>query len=170
MYLNWSWNRVSESAAVLDTANRNDFENWLKLAAEVEHLFGPMCEAPEFRHALLESLEQERALCVRGCDTESCASLCGGIIISPEENRIEWFAVAKSCRGMGIGRLLLNAALAKLDSGREICVQTFAADSQDGVPARALYLSAGFIDGSPAEPTPAGVPTVMMIRPAVLAG
>ena len=150
---------------VLDTATRDDFDRWIELAAEVEYLFGPMCSEPEFRSALEESIEQGRAWCVKGCNADCGSTLCGGIIVEPEENKIAWLAVAKDCRGLGIGRLLLNAALQALDTSRDIPVQTFAAEHPDGVPARTLYLSAGFSDLAAAEPTPTGVPTVVMVRP-----
>ena len=150
---------------VLDTASRNDFDSWIELAAEVEHLFGPMCSEPEFRSSLEESIEQGRAWCVRGCDVDRGSTLCGGIIVEPEENKIAWLAVAKDCRGLGIGRLLLNAALQALDTSRDIPVRTFAAEHPDGVPARTLYLSAGFRDLADAELTSSGVTTVNMVRP-----
>ena len=35
----------------IETATQDDFENWLDLARQVEHLFGPMVDEESFRKA-----------------------------------------------------------------------------------------------------------------------
>ena len=36
----------------IDTVRKTDIKNWLKLAVEVEPLFGPMIEDPDFLSAI----------------------------------------------------------------------------------------------------------------------
>lgn len=142
-----------------------DFCSWLDLAREVEHLFGPMVAEPPFRQGLEEALASGLARCVRFDDGPPGAEVLGGIVICTETNRIEWLAVRSQKRGRGLGRALLNAALDMLEPGNDVRVQTFAGGLDDGAPARKLYRELGFCDEHPAEPTPTGVATVVMVRP-----
>lgn len=144
-------------------ATPDDIPSWLELAREVEHLFGPMADIPEFRHALQEAVRLGDASCATPA---SSSAIVGGIVISPASNSIEWLAVSRVARGAGLGRGLLALAIDNLDPGRPISVQTFAQTSPDGAAARQLYSSFGFTDREPKGPTPAGVPTVLMHKPA----
>jgi ribosomal protein S18 acetylase RimI-like enzyme len=156
----------STRPARVEAATSTDFTSWLDLAGQVEPLFGPMVGEGPFRRALKHALDDERAFCVR--ETQACpgSRLCGGIIISRDENRIEWLAVASDSRGRGLGKALLRFAIERLDSRRDIRVQTFAPGIPEGAAARGLYLSLGFRNDAPAEPTPAGIATALMVRPA----
>ena len=89
-----------------------------------------------------------------------------GLIISPASNSIAWLAVSRATRGVGLGRGLLSAGVADLDPNKPIFVQTFAPVSPAGATARQLYSAFGFTDHEPKEPTPAGVPTILMRKPA----
>ncbi len=139
-----------------------DAQSWLTLAREVEHLFGPMADIPEFQSALHGAIESQTAICATSEPNEYLNTIVGGIVISPENNSIEWFAVSTSARGAGLGRKLLHEAINHLDSNRPIRVQTFDKSCLDGLPARNLYLAFGFCDVEPKEPTPTGIPTVIM--------
>lgn len=57
-----------------------------------------------------------------------------------------------------------DGAIAQLDPARPVSVQMFAPASTGGAAARRLYASFGFEDREDAEPTAAGVPTVIMVR------
>ncbi len=132
----------------------------------MESLFGLMSEVPEFRTALDEAIASGHALAAVVPSDDGEEELAGGIVYSPEGCSIEWLAVSARARGAGLGRELLAAAIARLDPARPIRVQTFAPASASGAAARRLYASFGFEDREDAEPTPAGVPTVVMVRPA----
>jgi ribosomal protein S18 acetylase RimI-like enzyme len=136
----------------------------MALAGEVEHLFGPMVGSPSFRLGLAELIAKSNAFCIRAGDGPPGSALCGAVAVIAEHNEIAWLAVARSCQGRGHARALLGHAIARLDPRRDVIVQTFAPEIEQGLAARRLYLSAGFIDLRPAGPNSAGIPTVFMIR------
>jgi len=133
---------------------------WLRLAREVEPLFGPMVDDPGFRDGLKRALLEERAIGWRRPD----GALSGGIIVDRAANDIAWFAVEKASQGKGIGRKLLAAALARLDPLRPVSVTTFAASVPAGEMARRLYERFGFQDEKPAGVNPAGIEIAVMVR------
>lgn len=136
-----------------------DYPGWLELAGEVEPLFGPMVDEPEFCSSLRAVILEGNALCaVSGED----GAFHGGVVVSRQANEILWFAVARQSRGQGIGAALLIEALNRLDRERPVTVTTFAPSVEAGDPVRNLYESFGFRDSSPAGLNPAGIPTVIM--------
>lgn len=143
----------------VQVAKIEDFENWLKLAKEVEPLFGPMAAEESFQIALKDLIEQKQAFCIK-----ENAEFCGAIAISKSDNEILWFAVSQKHKGKGYGRLLLQYAINKLDASKDITVQTFAQRIEVGEPVRKLYQSFGFIDLKPSENNPAGYPTVIIVK------
>ena len=88
--------------------------------------------------------------------------LYGAIIINSINNEIAWFVVDRKYRGMGIGEILLKKSLEDLDSKKDIFVQTFASDINEGFSARKLYEKYGFKDEKNSGKNPAGKPTVIM--------
>lgn len=149
----------------IQIAASQDFDNWLMLAQEVEFLFGPMSNEPSFHQALQRAFREQRAFCVRAQNGMPGARLCGGILISKKRNSIGWLAVARQDRGKGIGKALLVYAIQQLNPDEDISVTTFTQAVEEGLPARHVYRHFGFRDTAPHQPTPAGVPTVVMVRP-----
>ncbi|HNY67028.1 MAG TPA: GNAT family N-acetyltransferase [Deltaproteobacteria bacterium] len=141
----------------------DDFPEWIRLAGEVEPLFGPMVNDPSFREGLKQAISEGRAVCAR--KHEDARALLGGIIVSPEDNEILWFAVSQESRGRGTGKALLAEAVSLLDRTRPMQVITFAPSEQEGLPARTLFQAFGFVDSHPGGPNPAGIPTSVMVRP-----
>lgn len=139
-----------------------DYNDWLKLAEEVEPLFGPMVKDPAFCEGLKGVIQTGTAFCASEYKGNGTYIFHGGIIISPENNEILWFAVTKDSRGKGIGRLLLSTAIANLDKNKKITVTTFDETCQTGLPARQLYKSYGFRDSMSAGLNPAGIPIITM--------
>lgn len=137
----------------------NDFNAWLALAREVEHLFGPMAEEADFHIALQQAIINQQAFCIRTLDS---SALKGGVIISPDTNELLWLAVSAPYRSTGFGQSLLAHALNRLDSRQPIRVQTFDSSVPEGAPARHLYHMAGFRDARSGGNNPAGIPTVIM--------
>jgi ribosomal protein S18 acetylase RimI-like enzyme len=144
---------ITVRAAVL-----TDYPCWLELAGEVEPLFGPMVNEPEFCSSLRAAIIEGQAFCAGGED----GVFHGGIVISRQANEILWLAVARQSRGRGVGAALMHEALGRLDHERPVTVTTFAPAVEAGGPARRLYESLGFRDSSPAGQNPAGIPTVTM--------
>lgn len=142
----------------------DDITEWIRLAREVEPLFGPMTHDPSFREALQEAIRDGRAICVKRAGVGNGPLVQGGIVISREANEILWLAVEDVSRGLGIGKALLAEAIRCLDQERPITVTTFAAAIEAGLPARRLYQAFGFKDAQPGEPNPAEIPTVVMAR------
>jgi len=137
-----------------------DIPAWLEMAREVEPLFGPMADSEDFRTGIRKVILEESAFCCEAGD-----GTIGGIIaIDRKGNEIAWLPVSSSCRGRGIGRLLLETAVRELDPAAEILVQTFAAGITSGTSARALFTGFGFIDAQAAGKNPAGIDTVIMKR------
>lgn len=140
---------------------QNDFDAWLQLAREVEPLFGPMADVPEFREGLKAAMDSGQALCCYGP-----TGFLGGIVISEEINEIVWFAVKEACRGKGVGDILLSSALVHLDTDKDISVTTFSSEEAGGEAARKLYRKFGFQYAGEGPVNPAGVSTVVMVRSA----
>jgi len=153
-----------QDAHMIQISMPGDFDAWLTLAGEVEHLFGPMCEVHEFQNALKSAISESRAFCVKKVSSGGQTFLEGGILISRSPNAIAWLAVSASSRGRGIGSFLLSHALSCFPEKDPVYVQTFASGCKEGMPARHLYRKAGFIDLEPRELTPAGIPTVLMVK------
>ncbi len=142
----------------------NDYLDWLKLAKDVEPLFGPMVDDPIFRDGLRKAILEENAFCIAGRDSEGNGVFHGGIIISKRTNEILWLAVGRQSRGRGIGAALLSEAINRLDPARPITLTTFDQTVEAGAPARKLYQSFEFRDSVAAGLNPAGIPTISMIR------
>ena len=94
-------------------AEIKDFDNWLKLAKEVEPLFGPMSEETSFQNALKELIEQKQAFCIK-----ENSEFCAAIAISKQKNEILWFAVSQKHKGKGYGKFLLQYAINELDAAK----------------------------------------------------
>jgi GNAT superfamily N-acetyltransferase len=143
----------------IDLAKTGDLPDWLRLAREVEPLFGPMADSPEFLAALQEAVRSCSALCARD-DT----SFCGAVAFDRKANEIAWLAVASGRRSKGCGAALLERAIAELDGSRPILVQTFAEGVPAGEPALRLYERFGFRYLRDGGPNPAGIATAFLQR------
>lgn len=140
------------------TATYRDVARWLDLAAEVEPLFGPMLDDPEFYRVLLRVIERQTAFCVREENGVPGAPLRGGLLYSPSrpdrlEHRIIWLAVTAQARRMGVGRRLVEHTCGLVTPPATLAVITFGEDNVPGRPARRLYERLGFL---PQEAAPRG--------------
>jgi GNAT superfamily N-acetyltransferase len=152
------------SGYCIETCRPDDWAAWQTLTREVEPLFGPMADQPEFTAAWQAAVAAQQVLCAREAPSTGASPLLGGIIFSPKENEIAWLAVSARSRGKGVGAKLLAQALQRLDPTRNVRVQTFVDSVPAGQPARRLYQRFGFIDQKMAGDNPAGYATVIMIR------
>ncbi len=136
-------------------AQRDDIPSWLSLAAEVEPLFGPLIDNPDFRHALDKNIARGTAYCVREEDGLSGVPLMGGLVLSahPPRYQIGWLAVARGQRRNGVGRLLLTYVCGLVSAPAELMVTTFGEDNVAGQAARLFYMRLGFL---PMEFAPTG--------------
>lgn len=138
---------------LVEIAQPDDYIPWLRLAAEVEPLFGPMVADAGFQSAVRRNIERASAFCVRARAGEAGRPLLGGILWSarPPAYRIGWLAVTAGSRRRGIGRALVEHCLALTAPPAEITVMTFSPESRGGEPARRFYQALGF---DPAEMAP----------------
>ena len=132
-----------------------DLQPWLRLAAEVEPLFGPMVNDLGFHNALRKNIKRKTAFCVREDDGSPGTPLLAGVLFSlkPPVYTIGWLAVTAARRRQGLGRLLIEHVINLVRPPAEVVVTTFGPNIQDGEPARQFYENMGF---HPAEPVPAG--------------
>lgn len=128
-----------------------DVASWLRLAAELEPLFGPMAE---IQRAVERGIDRRTAL-VTGAEGD----ITGGILLSRDDqfHRIHWLAVTTSARGRGLGLALVRAALGRWRDG-DIDVVTFTVGTPRGEPARRLYERLGFVRLRAAPHAPDGSP------------
>jgi ribosomal protein S18 acetylase RimI-like enzyme len=138
---------------------QKDKNEILRLAEQVEHLFGKMAGNPDFENAVTQCLLHN---CVIGAKEND--EVLGAVVIDNIRNEITWLVVDKKARGKGIGHLLLKNAIDSLDRTKEITVETFDRSAEEGAAARALYEKHGFTDYQNGGRNPAGIPTVVMKR------
>jgi len=139
----------------VQVAQLEDVESWLCLAAEVEHLFGPMVNEPGFMSALKRNIGRGSAFCIRTSDGPAGAPLQAGVLFSarPPVYEIGWLSVSRDHRRKGLGTALLKHVTSLVETPCEITVTTFGPDVAGGAAARAFYLGVGF---TPAEMTDNG--------------
>ena len=132
-----------------------DVAAWNELASEVEREFGARLVGTEdWTSRLLAHINGGQAWCARSA---ADSSIVGGMWLSygsADTVTLSWLAVRSAHRRQGIGRALVETALA-VAAGRAMRVVTFGEghplQSEAGA-ARALYLKLGF------EPTAEIVP------------
>ena len=140
----------------IQIATRADIPGWLALASQVESLFGPMVDQPDFHSALCKNIDRESAYCVREQDQSAGAPLIGGLFLSFREYHINWLAVDEQWRRRGIGTVLLEHVFDLIKPSAELFVTTFGEDNLEGKPARQFYKKMGFEPFAEAPPGPEG--------------
>ncbi|MEW2219447.1 GNAT family N-acetyltransferase [Streptomyces sp. NPDC006990] len=138
-------------------ARKTDLPGLLRLAAEVEHWFGPMVQEPGFHRALEEHIHRSTALLA----VSAQADVLGGLLFAPAHPKyhVDWLVVAEAARGTGVGRELMAEAVRRFVRGPgSIDVVTFGADHPGAVAggARVFYERLGFAPAEMAEPGPEG--------------
>lgn len=139
---------------------QQDYDNWIELAREVEPLFGPMADSPEFQEGIKICIQNNNAFGIKHDNDD----LAGIIALDRLNNEILWLAVGKKYRGNNYGDKLVKEAIKELDSNGDIYVQTFSEEVEEGRSARIIYKRNGFVDFKNAGKNPANIETVVMIR------
>ena len=137
-------------------ATRGDIPGWLALASQVEFLFGPMVDQPDFHSVLCKNIDRGSAYCVREQDQPAGAPLMGGIFLSFRESHINWLSVDQQWRSRGIGTVLLEHVFDLIKPSTVLFVITFGEDNPEGPPARQFYKKMGFEPIAEAAPGPEG--------------
>lgn len=126
-------------------ATIEDKAAWIELADNVANIFGysNMSTDKHFLEYMHAGLSQFEALIA----IDRMSNNCLGIIsFSRTNNCVTWFGVFEQYRNKGIGTRLLETALRQLDNTKEITVETYRDDYAAGLPARAVYHKAGFVE------------------------
>ena len=126
-----------------------DFNAWIALVRDVEHLFGPMADEVSFQDGLQQAILHKAAFCICSEHNEVTQELKGGIVTSKKTNGIEWLAVSEKYRGQGYDKELLCYAINQFDLQSDIYVQTFNESITEDKAARQLYVNFGFKDYKP---------------------
>ena len=143
-------------------ATENDLPAWYTLATEVSDVFQhPADMGAELRSKASGVGSVSRYEMLTAVDYMSGDNR-GFICFSRADNAITWFAVSEKYRGKGAGERLLRTALRQLDTNKDIIVNTFPADYQQGAAARTLYKKYGFNQEKPIEHD--GLPRIEMKR------
>jgi len=126
-------------------AETKDTDDWRIVAENVASIFGhpTMAKDPAFIEYMQNKIEQRGAITAVDAQTGTCIGLIG---ISYHFNRISWFGVLESHRNKGVGSQLLQSALDRLDTSKEITVDTYRNDYLPGLPARHVYMKHGFTE------------------------
>jgi GNAT superfamily N-acetyltransferase len=139
----------------IEVATDADFDGFVKLAAEVEHLFGPMVNEVGFQDAVRRNISRGSALMAR----DSLGAAAGGLLFSHHRHptcSVRWFVVAEDHRSRGLGEALLaDAFLRWVLPPCTVEVVTFGAD-HPGARARTFFERVGFRAGEPADAGPEG--------------
>jgi GNAT superfamily N-acetyltransferase len=141
-------------------AQAEDLPAWLRLAAGVEPLFGPLVGEPRFEEALQRNIERGTAYCVREDNGPPGTPLQGGLLFSPKPPKytIGWLAVAERWRRRGVGRALVEYVVALVQPPAKLVVTTFGPGNRTGMAARAFYEQMGFEPAGAAPDGPDGSP------------
>jgi len=126
-------------------AEPNDLADWKIVAENVAVIFGNpiMASDPEFIEYAQSKIRQNGAITAVDEKTGQCVGFIG---FSYHYNRVTWFGVLESFRNQGAGSKLLQTALSRLDSSKEITVETYREDYIPGLPARHVYIKHGFLE------------------------
>ncbi|KIL37911.1 hypothetical protein SD70_30010 [Gordoniibacillus kamchatkensis] len=129
-------------------ATKDDIAGWLELVSEVEYLFGPMVDDPQFIQALEKNIHRQSAFCARETDGPPGIRLLGGVLFSSSNAPnyyIRWLSVSSQARNRGVATALLTHVLKLVAAPAAVSVITFGDDIPDGAPARRFYGKFGFV-------------------------
>lgn len=121
-----------------------DAAGWMELVRQVRTLFPGLDDESalaDHRQQLTGFISRKEAIAAKD------ESLRGGILFSRRDNEICFLATDSRYRRQGLGTQLVKAALAQLDTGRDITLYTYTRKDEKGAAARAFYQKLGFVPG-----------------------
>jgi GNAT superfamily N-acetyltransferase len=142
---------------IVRLAGEQDFPGFLRLAAQVEHWFGPMVEDVGFHDAVHKHIRRSTALVAVSAEPD----LLGGLLFGAKAPiyHVHWLVVSEQARGKGVGRALMADSMRRWVQGpASIEVVTFGADHPGAFAsgARVFYERLGFAPADVVDPGPEG--------------
>ena len=142
---------------VVSQSVMSDVPAWRLLALEVESLFGaPMADTDEWIARLRRHIDHGTAWCAR----LGSGPIVGGMLLSrshPDAVTIGWLAVRSDHRRHGVGRALVEKAVAEA-AGRPVRVVTFGEGHPMGPEAEASRMMSRRLGFKPAAEIPPDAP------------
>lgn len=142
---------------IVRLATEQDFPNLLRLAAQVEHWFGPMADDLAFHRTVHKHIRRSTALVAVVSESTLAGGLLFGALGPPYH--VRWPVVSESERGNGVGRALMVEAMRRfVREPGTIEVVTFGPDHPGAIAsgARAFYERLEFTPAEAADPGPQG--------------
>lgn len=134
-----------EGGLTVGFASFENVESWMSLVEIVRDNF-PGLETnegiEEYYQTLIKNIKEERAIC-----TLDGNMVTGILLFSVKYNMIGCLAVHPEYRRKNIASRMIELMLTKLDSNRDISVETFREGDEKGIASRAFYISMGFVPG-----------------------
>lgn len=124
---------------MIQKAAYENIDSWMCLVRKVASSF-PGMDFEEHEKTLRAFIDRGEALvCLKD------GRVVGALLFSKEESVLAFLAVDPDERRKHIARDLVSMMLSLMDEKRDTTVTTYREDVPEGRPARAFYLSAGFV-------------------------
>lgn len=134
-----------EHSLTVGFASFKNVESWMSLVEIVRDNF-PGLETnngmEKYLQTLLKNIKEERAVCALDGNM-----VIGILLFSINHNLISCLAVHPEYRRQNIASRMVDLMLTKMDSNRDISVETFREGDEKGGASRLFYSSMGFVPG-----------------------
>ena len=120
-------------------AQSNDIDSWLKLLELVKDNF-PGLDMDEYKKGLSKRILEQGALVAKESDT-----VIGALLFSGESKELEFLAVHRQYRKLGIATALIEHMFTLFPKGSHFTVVTYRENDEKGKAARELYKRIGFV-------------------------
>jgi GNAT superfamily N-acetyltransferase len=130
-----------ENNWIVKIAEIQDLNKWLSFAQRVTHDFYDI-DLPNdenYKNAIIKNIKRHTAIYI-----EEENKIIGGMIFSPNQNRISWLAVDPKYRRKGIGTALVKYMFKELSDRKEYKVKTFIEGEWQSKASHPFYQSLGF--------------------------
>ncbi len=122
-------------------AKSNDVDGWLELLESVKDNF-PGLDLDEYKKGLSKRILEQGALVAKESDR-----VMGALLFSRESKELEFLAVHRRYRELGIATALIEQMFMLFPPGSQVTVVTYRENDEKGQAARKLYERIGFAPG-----------------------
>lgn len=122
-------------------AQKNDINGWIELLILVRDSF-PGLDLEEYEIQLRKSISDQEAIVAKIDD-----KIVGTLAFSKSNNELSFLATHPDYRRKGIAQKLIEKFVSLFTSSTKLHVITYRENDSQGIAARELYKSMGFIEG-----------------------